>query len=209
MKRCPDCEFIYEDEPTICDMDGTTLALDARGATSSLIKRSAFRTVAVPAIVGTLLAALLFLVFIASPLSLANPDARTRPQENQTVPASSPEPAPMATQPVQEASPPPASPQETSDESSSEQVAVTSERNRKAALNPSADDRLTVRRGLPPLPRVPPLPRLHPAKAQTQAKSRTTDGNRAVQSDDREKRPSKVTSFLKKTGRIIKKPFKL
>ena len=208
MKRCPECEFIYEDEQTICDMDGTKLALDSRGATNSIIQRSTFKTVAVPAIVGTVLAALLFIVFIASPLSLANPDARSRPQENQTVPAGNPEPAPMATQPVQEASPP-ASPQETSDESHSEQVAMTNERNRKAALNSSDDDRLTVRRGLPPLPRVPPLPRLHPARAQTQTKSRTTDGNRVVPSDDREKRPSKVTSFLKKTGRIIKKPFKL
>lgn len=208
MKRCPKCEFIYEDEQTICDMDGTTLALDARGANSSTIKRSTFRTVAVPAIVGTVLAALLFLVFIASPLSLANPDARSRPQDNQPVPAISPEPAPTATQPAPQATPPPASPQETSDEGHTEQVAMTSERNRKAALHPPVDDRLTVRRGLPPLPRVPPLPRLHSARAQKQAKSRTPDGYPAVQSDDREKRPSKVTSFLKKTGRIIKKPFK-
>lgn len=208
MKRCPECEFIYEDEQTICDMDGTTLALDAHGATNSIVQRSTFRSVAVPAIVGTVLAALLFLVFIASPLSLANPDARTRPQENQTVPASIPEPSPIATQPVQEASPPPASPEESSDETRSEQVAMTSERNRKAALHSADNDRLTVRRGLPPLPRVPPLPRLNPAKVQTQTKSTKTDGNPVIQSNEREKRPSKVTSFLKKTGRIIKKPFK-
>ena len=28
MKRCPQCEFIYEDEQTMCDMDGAVLAFD-------------------------------------------------------------------------------------------------------------------------------------------------------------------------------------
>jgi len=30
MKRCPKCEFIYEDEQSLCDMDGVLLVLDSR-----------------------------------------------------------------------------------------------------------------------------------------------------------------------------------
>ena len=30
MKRCPQCEFIYEDEQSLCDMDGVLLVFDSR-----------------------------------------------------------------------------------------------------------------------------------------------------------------------------------
>ena len=30
MKRCPQCEFIYEDDQRLCDMDGVLLVLDSR-----------------------------------------------------------------------------------------------------------------------------------------------------------------------------------
>ncbi len=30
MKRCPQCDFIYEDFDCLCDMDGTALVLDAQ-----------------------------------------------------------------------------------------------------------------------------------------------------------------------------------
>src|SRR5215207_6360525 len=30
MKRCPKCEFIYEDDQSLCDMDGVLLVLDSR-----------------------------------------------------------------------------------------------------------------------------------------------------------------------------------
>ena len=30
MKRCPQCEFIYEDDQSLCDMDGVLLVFDAR-----------------------------------------------------------------------------------------------------------------------------------------------------------------------------------
>ncbi len=28
MKRCPQCEFIYEDDQSLCDMDGVLLVFD-------------------------------------------------------------------------------------------------------------------------------------------------------------------------------------
>src|SRR5215211_9316177 len=30
MKRCPQCEFIYEDDQSLCDMDGALLVFDSR-----------------------------------------------------------------------------------------------------------------------------------------------------------------------------------
>ena len=30
MKRCPECEFVYEDEQSLCDMDGAGLVFDPR-----------------------------------------------------------------------------------------------------------------------------------------------------------------------------------
>ena len=30
MKRCPQCEFIYEDDQSLCDMDGVLLVFDSR-----------------------------------------------------------------------------------------------------------------------------------------------------------------------------------
>ena len=30
MKRCPQCEFIYEDDQSMCDMDGVLLVFDSR-----------------------------------------------------------------------------------------------------------------------------------------------------------------------------------
>ena len=30
MKRCPQCEFLYEDEQSLCDMDGILLVYDSR-----------------------------------------------------------------------------------------------------------------------------------------------------------------------------------
>ena len=213
MKRCPQCEFIYEDDQTICDMDGAMLAFDAsKGADA--FKRSTLRSFAVPAIVGSMFAALLFIAFYASPLLLASPDARSRPPETQTAPTSSPDPEP--TQPVDVQPSPQVSPEVASDDGGSERLALSAVHDPNGneidhANSRSADSKLTIRRGVPPLPRVPSLPRLPPARVGKQGDSTAGDKDRDnVQLTNSEpKKPSKVGSFLKKTGRMIKKPFKL
>ncbi len=210
MKRCPQCEFIYEDDQSTCDMDGTTLASDAPLAAGAA-KQSSLRSFAVPAVVGSILAAVLILAFYASPLLLASPDARTRLPEAQSAPSNIPAPAPTATQPADVQPTPNSSPEDLSGESSAEQVAMLENKGRPSETNHAdsrnAHDPLTIRRGLPPLPRVPSLPRLPAARVGKQTSATVAEKNRnsAVVSG---KRPSKVGSFLKKTGRFIKKPFK-
>ena len=200
MKRCPQCEFIYEDEQTTCDMDGAILAFDKNSAAIDG-PRSMTKSFAVPAIVGTALAAVLVLAFYTSPLLVAKPDAGQLSPE-QTAPVN-PVSAPTPVQPVVEA--PSTSPSPEVLEPISAERAAESERTSAAnRANPkTGDSRLTIRRGLPPLPRVPSLPRLRPARAQ---KSPTSKDQIKVTASP--KKQSKVESFLKKTGRVITKPFK-
>ncbi|HZI62366.1 MAG TPA: hypothetical protein VFD62_16745 [Pyrinomonadaceae bacterium] len=44
MKKCPQCEFIYEDDQSLCDMDGVLLVFDSR----SLPNLHALATVSAP-----------------------------------------------------------------------------------------------------------------------------------------------------------------
>lgn len=196
MKRCPQCEFIYEDEQTTCDMDGAMLAFDQNSAAVDG-PRSRAKSFAVPAVVGIALAAVLVLAFYSSPLLIAKPDAHQLSPEL-TAPVN-----PTPVQPVIEA--PSTSPSPEVVEPTSAERAADNERTSHANhANPkTADSRLTIRRGLPPLPRVPSLPRLPPARAQ---KSPPTKDQVKVATPP--KKQSKVESFLKKTGRVITKPFK-
>ena len=196
MKRCPQCEFIYEDEQTTCDMDGAILAFDQKSATVDE-PRSRAKSFVVPAVVGTALAAVLVLAFYTSPLLIAKPDADQLSPEL-TAPVN-----PTVVQPVIEVPSPSPSPEVL--EPTSAERAAESERTSDAnhAKSKTADSRLTIRRGLPPLPRVPSLPRLPPARAQ---KSPTSKDQ--IKVTNAPKKQSKVESFLKKTGRVITKPFK-
>ena len=199
MKRCPQCEFIYEDEQTTCDMDGAMLAFDKNSAAAEG-PQSRAKSFAVPAVVGTALAAVLVLAFYSSPLLVAKPDpSQLSPELTEPV---NPGSAPTPVQPIIEA--PSSSP--SPEEPTSAERAADSERKADANhANPkTGDSRLTIRRGLPPLPRVPSLPRLPPARAQ---KSSTSKDQIKV-TPPQPKKQSKVDSFLKKTGRVITKPFR-
>ena len=196
MKRCPECEFIYEDEQTMCDMDGAMLAFDASSAIVDG-SRSKAKSFAVPALVGTGLAAVLVLAFYTSPLLIAKPDAdQLSPERTEAV---NPDYAPTPIQPVIEASPS----SEVLEPTNAEREADSERSSNANRANPkTSDSRLTIRRGLPPLPRVPSLPRLPPARTQ---KSPTSKDQVKVTTP---KKQSKVESFFKKTGRVITKPFK-
>ena len=200
MKRCPQCEFIYEDEQTTCDMDGAMLAFDKNSAAVDG-PPSRVKSFAVPAVVGTALAAVLVLAFYTSPLLVAKPDAGQLSPER-TAPVN-PDSAPTPIRPVIEE--PSTSPSPELLEPTSADRAADSEGTSDANhANPKrTDSRLTIRRGLPPLPRVPSLPRLPPARPQ---KSPASKDQKVTTSP---KKQSKVESFLKKTGRVITKPFKL
>jgi len=172
MKRCPQCEFIYEDDQSLCDMDGVLLVLDSR----TLPNTNALTTVptkvpppkrnrAVPAFATLILALVLGMVYFVS--------IQRRATQTVSTPAiveSAPNPAP-AENPVQVSAPVEPEPQPPVEEP-------------KAA---------TIKAAPVPVKKVS-------TKASINSQTKPEPAEK--------KEDSKVGSILKKTGRILKKPFK-
>ena len=173
MKRCPQCEFIYEDDQSLCDMDGVLLVLDSRTlpnphalqTVTTTAKAPARRNRAVPAFATLILALVLGLVYYVS-------THRTATQNTYT-----PEPpsAASTSNPPAEVNPTPEE-QPTAEEPKVETPTA-------AAATAAAPQ---------PVKKVAAKPAPTPAKPKVEEK----------------KDESKVGNFLKKTGRILKKPFK-
>ena len=172
MKRCPQCEFIYEDDQSLCDMDGVLLVFDSR----SLPNHNALATVpakpqprrnrAVPAFATLILVLVLGMVYYVS-------TQRKARQPVIEIPAS----ATSTSIPVPEVSPTPqAQPTEA------------------IQVPPAAEE---------PKPATP-TKQSAPAPVKKASVKTTT----ATTSNEPKKDDSKVGSILKKTGRILKKPFK-
>ena len=180
MKRCPQCEFLYEDDQSLCDMDGALLVLDSRTLPSlhalatvpAIPAAQTRRNRAVPAFATVVLALLLGMVYYVST------------QRNTYVPApatsTSLNPAPAANPNTNPA--PAAQPAESPKESPKEEETKSA-----------------------PAAKQPPVtPAKKPAAAKTAAAPpQTTNTRTNAKKDD-----SKVGSILKKTGQILKKPFK-
>ena len=175
MKRCPQCEFIYEDDQSLCDMDGVLLVLDSR----NLPNHHALATVpakpqprrnrAVPAFATLILALVLGMVYYVSTQRKAIEPVIETPAANAATSNPVPEvnPTPQA-QPYQE--------------SEASQVPTQTEEPKPAPTRQTA----TV-----------------PVKKAPVKNASTSSSSEPKKKDD-----SKVGSMLKKTGRILKKPFK-
>ena len=154
MKRCPQCDFIYEDEQSLCDMDGVLLVLDSRNL-PNVAKPQPKRNRAVPAFATVILALVLGLVYYVSIQRRAAQNSYTPPSAASTLtpaaPVENPTPAPEVPKP-------------------------------EPAKQPPANS---------------------PAKKQPAKASPVNKPEPEPKKDD-----SKVGSILKKTGRILKKPFK-
>jgi len=175
MKRCPQCEFIYEDDQSLCDMDGVLLVLDSR----TLPSRHALATVpavpdrsqprrnrAVPVFASLVLALVLGMVYYVSTRSSAPAPVSATTVSNPAAAVSEPAPA-------TEPQPPDVEQQPTAEQ------------------QPAA---------------VPdPKPTESPTKKSS---TKTTPASQPKQSPEAKKEENKVGSILKKTGRVLKKPFK-
>ena len=172
MKRCPKCEFIYEDDQSLCDMDGVLLVLDSR----TLPNHHALQTVpataktppkrnrAVPAFATLILALVLGMVYYVS--------IQRRAAQNADIPAQPT--AATTSNPVPEVNPTPEA--------------------QPAAEEPKPESpKPTAAAAAVPVKKATAKPAFPPAKPKVEEKK-----------DD-----SKVGNLLKKTGRILKKPFKL
>ena len=166
MKRCPQCEFIYEDDQSLCDMDGVLLVFDSRKlpnlhalATVPAVPKTHRRNRAVPAFATLVLALVLSMVYYVS----------TR-QPTYTPPS---QPSALSIAPVAIPTPEP---------------------------QPTAEPAPVVEEPEPePATAKQPVSK-PPTKAKTASQTQRTT--------EPKKEDSKVNSILKKTGRILKKPFK-
>jgi hypothetical protein len=169
MKRCPQCEFIYEDDQSLCDMDGILLVLDSRTlpnhhalATVPGVPSKAQQRRNRPVFASLVLALVLGMVYYVS-------TRRSAPEPVSATTISTPatpitEPAPAVTEPT-------------------------------------------------PEPQTAPavVPEAKPAATQSPAKKSSTKTTSTAQpkpTPQAKKEENKVGSILKKTGRILKKPFK-
>lgn len=180
MKRCPQCEFIYEDDQSLCDMDGMLLVFDSRTlpnlhalATVSgpMPEKGQRRSRMVPAFATVILMLAIASVYYVTALRPAatefSPAGVTTAQPEPPAPVTEaaavvPEPTLEANE-AQPPAPVPAEKRETRTESSPKPAAA-----RRAVTEPA-----------------------------------TTTAKPEPKKDD-----SKVGSILKKTGKILKKPFK-
>ena len=223
MKRCPQCEFIYEDDQSLCDMDGQSLvhdnALPVMPARSSSPikppKRSSLNGIALPAGAGLILALAIFIGYTVSPTPLqTNTEGATARTATQQLDASASRLSDLSmhsTGSISAIEPVTLEPSEP----------VTVAKPEPNVLDKTVhahirrrDERFPIARSVPPLPRLRALPRLPEAKpldtrtvrGRTQSSAQPkTESNPAATG----KKDSKLGSFLKKTGRALSKPFKL
>jgi hypothetical protein len=226
MKRCPQCEFIYEDDQSVCDMDGQSLAHDhalsviqpRASAQTKVARPSSLNGIALPAGAGLLLALAIFIGYTASPSSLqTKTEGATAQPTTRRFDTGSPHQNNLYIQSTGSVSALESAPPEPS-----EQVTTTKpERNSIVDKTAHArlekgDERFPIARSVPPLPRLRPLPRLPEAKPLEKKSNATGIGRNPerprqpkLESATTGKKDSKFGSFLKKTGRVLSKPFRL
>jgi cell division protein FtsN len=195
MQRCPQCEFIYEDDQSHCDMDGARLTHDAHPlpklqalTTTSTSGDSKARSRVVAVVATLVLAGVMALVYYVS--------IRQAPRTT-TVAIS---PTIESTQPNAEVSPVAATDSSATTQAGASETAKTvpSSENRSTADQPKVTEPDT------PKPETPSKPDTN-RTTKSASQGRSTSQTSATTAKPEEKDDSKVRSALKKTGRFFKK----
>ena len=181
MKRCPQCEFIYEDDQSLCDMDGILLVFDSQKLPKPKTAATPqWRSRGVTVGASAVLAIVLSLVYYVS-----------THQRNVTPVNSTPSPATNAAQPT-----------------SSELPVVSSE-----AVEVPKEAETTDAKPAPEVkskeqPEIKAVPASNAASKQLKEKPKTKSPQKVSGSQPTSQNDSKLGSLLKKTGNVLKKPFK-
>jgi cytoskeletal protein RodZ len=186
MKRCPECDFLYEDEQRLCDMDGTALVPDSQAfpdsARPKLRVRRLYRRVAI-ALPVMILAVLAIFVF--------------KQQARVTTTSQAPAPAtaePAIGEPVSAAS------------SEKEDAVQPGTADNKPKARPEKAEAPDSALAGPDRTVEPKAPAVAPAKRPSRPPAPPL---KKVSAANEQNKDSKIASFFKKTGRLLKKPFKL
>jgi len=239
MKVCSQCEFIYEDDQSVCDMDGAALVFDPapRGLKLGLaaqstapLANSRWKRLAASAVAGVVLGTVVVLVFqvqsLRGPAQLSTstgqkPDYRSsQAGGDSTLPAGLDLtlPVPLASPamglPVEPSSSPVDPPPDTKSIASPQPPAPQSTRSRERApkatseVLPERSARVT--RDISP----PVKPAIATGSRSSHPASRSEEVSRKAERAElrpvaENKKGSKLGSFLKRTGSILKKPFRI
>jgi cytoskeletal protein RodZ len=243
MKRCLQCEFVYEDEQGVCDMDGSELVHEAESLPlpplasipsepDVVTAKSAPRNFAVPAFAGIILAVLLFIAYYATTHTPPRPNA-TQAIANTPIPQATPDlnpqppPATVTAEPIAETTTPDTTVPDTKPatiarlNSGPVLVASSPEHDRGAVVirltngaTIRADDAWQKREGIwyrqngvvtfLKRNRVRTIEKPAPIRPATLKPAEKKPRPEAAD----KKKESRVTSILKTTGRILKRPFK-
>jgi len=244
MQRCPQCEFVYEDDERFCDMDGSELVhealslplpplADITGEPAIPAATRSWRSLALPAIGGVLLAALLFTGYHAATRRVGQRDVNrsiaSAPGPSQALPRFNPEPSPASeetpraadTPRTEAASPPQATPAIAPPLSSGPVKAAGSTQHGRgpviihltngAAIR--ADEAWAKREGIwyrqAGVVTFLKRSRARAIERQPLPRSATPVNDKALRAKTIEpKKAGRVSSILKTTGRILSRPFK-
>ena len=203
MKRCPQCEFIYEDDQSLCDMDGILLVFDSRAlpnlqqlstSNSLLVTKTNWKGRSFPAAAALILTTVFCLVYYVSTQThvlrnsnpLATPGAQAVPKG-----AAITEPS---------TSTPTAPPIAAKDDPDKVDDANTADKT--PAIGSTANEKTPATAPIISRPSSPA--KTLKTKSTSPPKSRSS-----VQvAPANPKQESSIGSFFRKTGRILKKPFK-
>jgi hypothetical protein len=205
MKRCPQCEFIYEDDQTCCDMDGVDLVFDhpsqqpVAPATTHIKRRSLLAICAV--VLGVLVLAIAYASLERAFTVSSEPALVTEASATQTAAQEQPSrPEKVEVAPVGE-------------DPTVSKVSDTAKNSRIAAEDPEAREQAAKAEGSEPLRRnslgtrgvvlgsIPQQNRIEANRSQPEMVRSATSPAPA-------KKESKVVSIVKKTGRFFTKPFR-
>ena len=223
MKRCPECQFLYEDEQDRCDMDGATLNSTATLPPLPLPQpvvphlKSIWSGFTIPLLVLVLLGTVLVILYRAAPSSshssagvkkkeLVNQDS-TRPASEAspevTAPAISAEPDEPSTGTQTKATksdrPLPSTNRETPSAAPASHIQIEPAIPAVSAPKPPASQ--AMEKAASP---VSAKPQTYSISAHPKPPPSTPAPQGATQNQDKD---SKVKSLFKKAGRILKKPF--
>ena len=84
MKRCPECQFLYENESTQCDMDGTPLRYTVKLPTLPGLAQSIWDKWTIALLIGVVTLTVLAILYRATPRAYTSSAGHSKPVRNET-----------------------------------------------------------------------------------------------------------------------------
>ena len=227
MKRCPECEFLYEDEQHCCDMDGTVLrstsflpSVAPPQPTPRKHLKSIWSGLAIPLLALTVISSVLVTLYRATPAKSSSSAATYQPavvnevpkppvsdSPAEGVPASSAKPVESSSVPATHQRDPFAKMSQPGHSANEKQITI--EPATRVEIEPAstvskpskpAPDQTSLAPAASPKAVAPSNPISVPPKPSP---DKPTPQSKTQNQD----KDSKIKSLFKKAGRILKKPF--